>query len=184
MKEFQTTMTTPQQQQEAVDRSQSPIGEASIMVESYDQSASSKDVKNRLPSSDTKDIIRGFVKTDRLTTDSPFPSRLPERINHSTTSKLKKKVDFTETDEISQPQAVSVEIKQHLTPSSDKVITPAPIRRITYSSKVTCFEFTLLVLNFFLFIGILATSLVLVRLLAYVHQKDIANFLAYLVTLQ
>lgn len=174
-------MTTPQG---AIDRSQSPIGEAPIMVESYDQNASSKDVKNRLPSSDTKDIIRGFVKTDRLTTDSPFPSRLPERIHHSTTSKLKKKVDFNESDEISQPQAVSVEIKQHLTPSSDKVITPAPIRRITYSSKLTCFEFTLLVLNFFLFIGIIATSLVLVRLLAYVHQKDIANFLAYLVTLQ
>jgi hypothetical protein len=58
-----------------------------------------------------------------------------------------------------------------------------PMKKAKYTASLTWFEWMLIMLNIVIFLGILFTLIILVRIFAVVHQKDINDFFAYLVSL-
>ena len=122
--------------------------------------------------SDAKDIIKGLIKIDssdhQLVTPIGSSSFSPK--NRSLQERT------TTEDEVAR-QPVSVEIKQD---GSANLKNTVPIKKVIYTSKFTCFEWTLIILNLFIFAGIILTLIALLRVLAFAHQKDIVIFLSQL----
>ena len=178
---------------------------------------------------DTKDIIRGFVKTEQEPKlKSPASFSLPKKeVAAPSEISTPPPIKLTEEKKVRSPRneekrgisprsedkrahsprnddkrtlSPRTDEKSAVSPKSEKALTPrkqdkesdqaptnvqvVPLKQIKYSSRFTCFEWTLIVLNVLIFLGILFTLMILLRIFVVVHQKDINDFLAYLITLQ
>jgi hypothetical protein len=111
------------------------------------------------------------------------------------------KEQATQSPRIDKSQSQSQDKDKEKTPRKSKggENSPAPVvqridsvptsvqrvsmKKAKYTASLTWFERSLIMLNIVIFLGILFTLIILVRIFAVVHQKDINDFFAYLVSL-
>lgn len=124
--------------------------------------------KDEKKSNDPKDIIRGLIryhKAENISTETSI-SKDNDKHHNSTSQRA--------SEDLAAKHVVSVEIKQ----DTVQPVVSAPVKKIVYTSNLSCFEWTLVILNILIFVGIIVTASALLRLLAFTHQRDITIYLS------